>query len=59
MCCGKLRKGHRLRTSAFGSHCTGKVRNYLSNAISKTGAGNRIDAIRSALDVGWLQRART
>ena len=59
VCCGKLRKGHRLRTSAFGSHCTGKVRNYLSNAISKTGAGNRIDAIRSALDVGWLQRART
>lgn len=30
------------------------VRNYLSNAISKTGARNRIDAIRIAGDAGWL-----
>jgi two-component system response regulator DesR len=30
------------------------VRNYLSNAISKTGARNRIDAIRIASDAGWL-----
>jgi two-component system, NarL family, response regulator DesR len=30
------------------------VRNYLSNAISKTGARNRIDAIRIARDAGWL-----
>jgi len=30
------------------------VRNYLSNAISKTGARNRIDAIRIALDAGWI-----
>jgi two-component system, NarL family, response regulator DesR len=30
------------------------VRNYLSNAISKTGARNRVDAIRIARDAGWL-----
>ena len=30
------------------------VRNYLSNAISKTGARNRIDAIRIARNAGWL-----
>lgn len=30
------------------------VRNYLSNAIAKTGARNRIDAIRLARDAGWL-----
>jgi two-component system response regulator DesR len=30
------------------------VRNYLSNAISKTGARNRIDAIRIARDAGWI-----
>lgn len=30
------------------------VRNYLSNAISKIGARNRIDAIRIAHDAGWL-----
>ncbi len=30
------------------------VRNYLSNAIAKVGARNRIDAIRIALDAGWL-----
>jgi two-component system, NarL family, response regulator DesR len=30
------------------------VRNYLSNSISKTGARNRIDAIRIARDAGWL-----
>jgi two-component system response regulator DesR len=30
------------------------VRNYLSNAISKLGARNRIDAIRLARDSGWL-----
>jgi two-component system response regulator DesR len=30
------------------------VRNYLSNAIAKTGARNRIDAIRIARDAGWL-----
>ena len=30
------------------------VRNYLSNAISKLGRRNRIDAIRIARDTGWL-----
>jgi two-component system response regulator DesR len=30
------------------------VRNYLSNAISKLGGRNRIDAIRIARDAGWL-----
>ncbi|GLX00066.1 response regulator transcription factor [Microtetraspora sp. NBRC 16547] len=32
----------------------GTVRNYLSNAISKLGAGNRITAIRAAQDMGWI-----
>jgi two-component system response regulator DesR len=30
------------------------VRNYLSNAITKVGGRNRIDAIRIARDAGWL-----
>jgi len=30
------------------------VRNYLSNAISKLGARNRMDAIRIAEEAGWL-----
>jgi len=30
------------------------VRNYLSNAITKVNARNRIDAIRIARDAGWL-----
>ncbi|WP_020666988.1 response regulator transcription factor [Amycolatopsis nigrescens] len=30
------------------------VRNYLSNAIGKVGARNRIDAIRTAREAGWL-----
>lgn len=30
------------------------VRNYLSNAIAKVGARNRIDAIRIAREAGWL-----
>ena len=30
------------------------VRNYLSNAIGKLGARNRLDAIRIAEDAGWL-----
>ena len=30
------------------------VRNYLSNAVSKVGARNRIDAIRIARNAGWL-----
>ena len=32
----------------------GTVRNYLSEAISKLGAGNRAEAYRMARDAGWL-----
>jgi two-component system, NarL family, response regulator DesR len=32
----------------------GTVRNYLSSAISKTGARNRIEALRLARDQGWI-----
>lgn len=32
----------------------GTVRNYLSRAITKTGARNRVDAIRIVNDSGWL-----
>ncbi|MGF6274323.1 two-component system response regulator DesR [Massilia sp. UYP11] len=32
----------------------GTVRNYLSEAISKLGAGNRVEAYRIARDAGWL-----
>jgi two-component system response regulator DesR len=32
----------------------GTVRNYLSRAITKTGARNRVDAIRIAAGAGWL-----
>ncbi|WP_157244354.1 response regulator transcription factor [Nonomuraea typhae] len=32
----------------------GTVRNYLTSAITKTGARNKIDAIRIAQDAGWL-----
>jgi two-component system, NarL family, response regulator DesR len=39
---------HRLRLAL------GTVRNHLSSAIAKTGARNRIDAIRIAREAGWL-----
>lgn len=32
----------------------GTTRNYLSSAMSKLGAGNRIEAYRKAKDLGWL-----
>ena len=32
----------------------GTVRNYLSEAISKLGAGNRVEAARWARERGWL-----
>ena len=32
----------------------GTVRNHLSTAIGKTGAGNRAEAVRIADDNGWL-----
>lgn len=35
----------------------GTVRNYLSNAMAKTGTRTRIDAIRIATDAGWLLAA--
>ena len=40
--------GERLNLSAA------TVQNYLSNAIGKLGARNRLDAIRIAGDAGWL-----
>jgi two-component system, NarL family, response regulator DesR len=53
-----------LRTAAQGSTTAeianvlclaeGTVRNYLSRAIAKTGARNRVDAIRIAAESGWL-----
>ena len=32
----------------------GAVRNYLSDAISKLGASNRVEAARTAREKGWL-----
>lgn len=46
-----------ISTEAIGGRLSlapATVRNYLSNAISKTGGRNRIDAIRIARDSGWL-----
>jgi two-component system response regulator DesR len=46
-----------LTTDQIGSHLAlspATVRNYLSNAISKIGARNRIDAIHIARNAGWL-----
>jgi two-component system, NarL family, response regulator DesR len=52
----------RAAESGFSTHEIGvrlslspaTVRNYLSNAISKVGGRNRIDAIRIARNAGWL-----
>jgi two-component system response regulator DesR len=33
---------------------SGTVRNYLSSAVTKLGARNRMDAVRIARDAGWL-----
>ncbi len=46
-----------LSTDAIGlrlSLASTTVRNYLSNAIAKTGGRNRLDAIRIARDAGWV-----
>jgi len=58
------RETHVLRLAAEGasgpeiakrlSLSPGTVRNYLSNAMNKTGARTRIDAIRIATESGWL-----
>jgi two-component system, NarL family, response regulator DesR len=58
------REAHVLQLAAGGasgpeiarrlSLAPGTVRNYLSNAMVKTGARNRIDAIRIATESGWL-----
>lgn len=49
--------GNGLTTTEIGQrlHLTpATVRNYLSNAISKVGGRNRIDAVRIARAAGWL-----
>jgi two-component system, NarL family, response regulator DesR len=46
-----------LATEAIAERCNlspATVRNYLSNAIAKLGARNRLDAIRIARSAGWL-----
>lgn len=58
------REAQVLRTAADGASVAriaaalhlseGTVRNYLSSAIGKTGADNRMSAIRTAQDMGWL-----
>jgi two-component system response regulator DesR len=40
--------------AVYLSLAEGTVRNYLSRAIAKTGARNRVDAIRIAGERGWL-----
>ncbi|MDN3022234.1 response regulator transcription factor [Streptomyces sp. S.PB5] len=40
---------------AAGLHLSvGTVRNYLTSAVTKLGARNRLDAVRIAQDAGWL-----
>lgn len=49
--------GEGLKTADIAKHLClseGTVRNYLSEAISKLNAGNRIDAARIAQQKGWL-----
>jgi two-component system, NarL family, response regulator DesR len=49
--------GEGLTSSAIGARLhlsEGTVRNYLSEAIGKTGGANRIDAARIARERGWL-----
>jgi two-component system response regulator DesR len=42
------------RDSATVAEIEGTVRNYLSAAIAKTGARNRVEAVRLADERGWL-----
>jgi two-component system response regulator DesR len=61
------REAEVLRAAAIGlngseiarrlSLAPGTVRNYLSNAMTKTGTHTRIEAIRTATDAGWLWSA--
>ncbi|MET1035480.1 MAG: response regulator transcription factor [Arthrobacter sp.] len=52
---GLARDGLPIAAIASAVHLTsGTVRNHLSAAIGKTGAGNRIEAARTAADRGWL-----
>ncbi|HSJ08717.1 MAG TPA: response regulator transcription factor [Longimicrobiales bacterium] len=49
--------GEGLATAAIAAQLAlsdGTVRNYLSDAISKLGAGNRVEAARIAREKGWL-----
>ncbi|MEU9155339.1 response regulator transcription factor [Streptomyces sp. NPDC048417] len=48
-------EGMGVREVADGLHLSlGTVRNYLSSAVSKLGARNRLDAVRIAVEAGWL-----
>lgn len=48
-------EGESVSSIAGGLHLTsGTVRNYLAAAIRKTGARNRLDAIRLSRQFGWL-----
>ncbi|WP_353067492.1 response regulator transcription factor [Arcanobacterium hippocoleae] len=50
-----VEKGMRIKDIAGAVHLSaGTVKNYLSNAISKTGAQNSAGAARTARDNGWL-----
>lgn len=49
--------GEGMSSAAIGGRlflAEGTVRNYLSDAISRPGAGNRIEAARIAREKGWL-----
>ena len=49
----RRRRDHRGRRGRL--HLSeGTVRNYLSTAIQKTGARNRVEAVRVAEEKGWL-----
>jgi two-component system response regulator DesR len=52
---GEAARGSSAEEIAARLHLSaGTVRNYLTSAITKTGARNKIDAIRIAEDAGWL-----
>jgi two-component system response regulator DesR len=41
-----------IATELFLSH--GTVRNYMASAVTKLGGRNRMDAVRIAMEAGWL-----